>query len=85
LITIIAKKKVGINETHRVESGVSTFCRRAQRQRGDQNIDEASLLSKSATTQQTRVRRLRPEDKGDLTYISFRADYRNKEYSLSDT
>jgi hypothetical protein len=53
-----------------------------QRQRGYQNLQEASLLSKPAVTQQTQVQSLSLESKGGFPYIPFRAGYRNERLQL---
>jgi hypothetical protein len=48
-----------------------------QRLRKHQNFPEASLLSKTAATQRTRVQRLSPENKGGFPYTTFSAGHRN--------
>jgi hypothetical protein len=49
----------------------------SDRDRGHQNFQEASLLSKPAVTQGAPVQSLSTENKGGFPCIPFRADYRN--------
>jgi hypothetical protein len=60
----------------RSQEGPQKCFRRTQTET-ERGFQEASLLSKPATTQWTQVQRLSPENKGGFPYIPFRIGYRN--------